>query len=63
MCQMSVILTDEKGETLIMKDAAELKVIAGGVQVNRMFERPKEIKEVKITSIDFLDGKVYLAPA
>ena len=63
MCQMSVILTDEKGETLIMKDAAELKVIAGGVQVNRMFERPKEIKEVKITSIDFLDGKVYLTPA
>ncbi|MEJ2689448.1 MAG: CooT family nickel-binding protein [Deltaproteobacteria bacterium] len=59
---MSVILEDDQGENLIMKNVAELKVTPTGIQLNKMFERPHSIQEVTITRIDFLDGKVYLAP-
>lgn len=62
MCQMSVILEDDKGENLIMKNVAELKVTPTGIELNKMFERPRSVQEVTITRIDFLDGKVFLAP-
>lgn len=60
MCQMSVVLEDSQGESLIMKNVSELKVTAAGIELNQMFERPREIQEVAITRIDFLGGKVYL---
>ena len=61
MCQMSVVVEDEKGERVIMKNVSELSVSSVGVQLNRMFERPIEVKDVVITKIDFLGGKVYLS--
>ena len=63
MCQMSVVLEDDKGESLLMKNVSELKVTQAGIQLSQMFERPKDIKDVAITRIDFLGGKVYLAPS
>lgn len=62
MCQMSVVLKNGESETLVMKNVAELKVTPTGIQLNQMFERPQAIEKVGITRIDFLDGKVYLAP-
>lgn len=63
MCQMSVVLEENQAESLIMKNVAELQVTPTGIQLNQMFERPREIHDVTITRIDFLGGKVYLAPS
>ncbi|MCK5070174.1 MAG: CooT family nickel-binding protein [Desulfocapsa sp.] len=60
MCQMSVVVRTAEKEELIMESTTRLEVKNGGVEVSTFFEEPKFVPEVKVQSIDFLGGKVFL---
>lgn len=60
MCQISVIVEREGKEENILNNVTMLDVGPDGVVLSTFFEEPKEIKNVIISRIDFLGGKVFL---
>ncbi|MBU0480179.1 MAG: CooT family nickel-binding protein [Proteobacteria bacterium] len=62
MCQMSVMLEKNGDPELIMENASRLEATDDGVTVTTLFEAPKTIPAVRVTRIDFLNGKVFLGP-
>ena len=60
MCQISVVLEREDGQEAVMENVTRLDVTSDGVVLSTFFEEPKEVKNVAITSIDFLGGTVVL---
>jgi predicted RNA-binding protein len=57
---MSVVKTENDQEELIMESVTRLEVRDNGVEVNTFFEEPRFVPDVKVKSIDFLGGKVFL---
>ena len=60
MCQMSVFLDKKDSPETIMENVSLLEVIDNGVKVSTLFEEPKTIPHVRVTKIDFMNGKVFL---
>ncbi|MDW7772906.1 MAG: CooT family nickel-binding protein [Desulfobulbaceae bacterium] len=60
MCQISVVVERESGREKIMDNVTGLVVTPAGVSLSTFFEEPEEIRNVHITSIDFLGGTVVL---
>ncbi|TBV80087.1 MAG: CooT family nickel-binding protein [Desulfobulbaceae bacterium] len=61
MCQMSVLLSRPEEEELVAENASLLEVEDDGVKISALFEDPRIVHGVKVTRIDFLAGKVWLA--
>jgi predicted RNA-binding protein len=60
---MNIVLAGESGEETILENASLLEVTEEGVQVSTLFDEPRLIEKVMVKKIDFLNGKVTLAPA
>ncbi|MFZ5772641.1 MAG: CooT family nickel-binding protein [Thermodesulfobacteriota bacterium] len=62
MCQMSVVY--EKNGTIktVMENATYLEAEAGGIRISTLFEEPRVIAAAYVKKIDFMGGKVILAP-
>jgi len=61
MCQMNVMLDQEGEHQLVMEGVTLLEVKNGGVEISTLFDAPKQINNVVVTSIDFNSGKVILS--
>jgi len=60
MCQISVVV-ERKGELeKVMDNVTGLQVTETGVVLTTFFEEPLAVKDVSISRIDFLGGKVFL---
>ena len=62
MCQMSVEYEENGAAKTVMENATYLEVTAEGIRVSTLFEEPKDIAGAYVKSIDFMGGKVTLAP-
>ena len=62
MCQISVVVEREGSLETLMDNVTRLEVEDCGVVLTSFFEEPKRIADVSISHIDFLGGKVFLAP-
>lgn len=60
MCQVSVVLEQDGGQTKIMENVTLLEVLPDGVTVSTLFEEPKIVSGVRLKKIDFLGGAVIL---
>jgi len=60
MCQISVVVEREGEEEKVLDNVTSLDVVADGVVLSTFFEEPKEVKNVIISRIDFIGGKVFL---
>ncbi len=60
MCQISVVVEREGEEEKILDNVTRLDVVEDGVVLSTLFEEPKEVRDVVISRIDFLGGKVSL---
>ena len=60
MCQISVVVEREGKEEKVLDNVTRLDVVEDGVVLSTLFEEPKEVKNVTISRIDFLGGKVSL---
>ena len=49
-------------EVLMFEDVTNLVVDSDGMKISTLFEGPKAVKHVAISSIDFTAGKVFLQP-
>ena len=62
MCQMSVMLEkDDQSEELVMENASLLEVKEEGVEISSLFDPPQLLTGVKVSKIDFMNGKVLLS--
>ncbi len=62
MCQMNIMLETAGDHELVMEGVTLLEVKNGGVEISTLFDAPKQINDVVVTSIDFNSGKVILSP-
>lgn len=62
MCQMSVILEENGEEKTIMENVSRLETTNEGISISTLFEEPALIENSFVKKIDFMGGKVYLAP-
>jgi len=62
MCQMSVVYEANGTTKTVMENVTYLEAGADGIRVSTLFEEPKVIAAAYVKKIDFLGGKVTLAP-
>ncbi|MFO7760056.1 MAG: CooT family nickel-binding protein [Thermodesulfobacteriota bacterium] len=62
MCQMSVVINENREEKTIMENVTYLETTDEGISLSTLFEEPSLIKDSYVKKIDFMGGKVYLAP-
>ena len=62
MCQMSVVYEENGIMKTVMENVTYLETAAEGIKVSTLFEEPKVIAAAYVKKIDFLGGKVTLAP-
>jgi len=62
MCQMSVVYEENGIMKTVMENVTYLETAAEGITVSTLFEEPKVIAAAYVKKIDFLGGKVTLAP-
>ena len=60
MCQISAVVEREGGQEKVMDNVTRLDVTSDGVLLSTFFEEPVKVKNVCISSIDFLGGTVVL---
>lgn len=60
MCQMTVILERDGEQEVVAENASLLEVVADGVEISTLFDRPRLLPQVRVRRIDFLGGKVIL---
>lgn len=60
MCQMSIVVEKDGVEELMFEDVTNLVVDSDGMKISTLFEGPKAVEHVAISSIDFTGGKVFL---
>lgn len=60
MCQTNVLLEKSGQEELLLENVTSLEVLENCLKITTLFDGPKELTEVSISSIDFADGKVLL---
>ncbi len=63
MCQITAVLHEAGQERVVLENVTELEVKDNGLLLQTMFDEPKKLQGVVVTRIDFLGGRVYLAPA
>ena len=61
MCQTNIVLRTNGDETTIAENASFLEITPEGVTIGTLFEQSKLLKDVAITKIDFMEGRVYLS--
>lgn len=62
MCQMSVVYEKNGATETVMENVTYLEAIAGGIRVSTLFEEPRVVAGAYVRKIDFMGGKVTLAP-
>ncbi len=62
MCQMSIILEEKGEQKTLMENVTLLESSENNITVSTMFEEPKVISGAYVKKIDFMGGKVTLAP-
>ena len=60
MCQISVVVEHDGGQEKVMDNVTGLQVTDKGVVLTTFFEEPLSVRDVVISRIDFLGGKVVL---
>jgi len=64
MCQMTIVLEEEDGRTqTVLENASFLEAGDNAVTVGALFEEPKVVAGARVKRIDFMEGRVTLAPA
>lgn len=62
MCQMRVVMEKDGKEELLLENVTSIEIQEKAVAVTTLFEGSREIAGVAIRHMDFLAGKVFLAP-
>ncbi len=62
MCQMRVVMEKDGAEEMLFENVTGIEVLANGLSVTTLFEGSQEIAGAVIRRMDFLAGKVFLAP-
>ena len=62
MCQMSVVYEEDGTVKTVMENASYLEAEGDGIRVSTLFEEPRVIAAAYVKKIDFMGGKVILAP-
>lgn len=62
MCQMSVVFEKNSEQETVMENVTLLEASDGKITVSTLFEEPKTITDAYVKKIDFMGGKVILAP-
>jgi predicted RNA-binding protein len=62
MCQMSVVYEKNGATETVMENVTLLEAGADGIRVSALFEEPRVIAAAYVKKIDFMGGKVFLAP-
>lgn len=60
MCQISVVVEDNGEQEKVMDNVTGLQVTDEGIVLTTFFEEPLSVKNMVISKIDFLGGKVVL---
>ncbi len=63
MCQMTAVVCEDGQERVVLENVTELEVKEEGLRLQTMFDEPRDLPGMAVTRIDFLAGRVYLAPA
>lgn len=63
MCQMRVVMEKDGKEELLLENVTRIDIHDKRVAVTTLFEGEREIPDTVIQRLDFLSGKVFLAPA
>ena len=63
MCQMRVVMEKDGKEELLLENVTRIDIRDKRVAVTTLFEGEREIPDAVIQRLDFLSGKVFLAPA
>ncbi|MBU0909491.1 MAG: CooT family nickel-binding protein [Proteobacteria bacterium] len=62
MCQMSVVYEKNGTTKTVMENVTFLEAEGDDIRVSTLFEEPKVIAAAYVKKIDFMGGKVTLAP-
>ena len=62
MCQMRVVMEKDGNEEVILENVTSINILEKGIAVTTLFEGASEIADAVIRRMDFLSGKVFLAP-
>ncbi len=62
MCQMRVVMEKDGNEEVIHENVTNIDILENGIAVTTLFEGSSEIAGAVIRRMDFLSGKVFLAP-
>ena len=63
MCQMNIVVDQDGIEDILFADVTNLVVNKGNMTITTLFEGSREVKDMTITAIDFMAGKVFLKKA
>lgn len=63
MCQMRVVMEKDGKEELLLENVTSIEILEKAVAVTTLFEGSREISDAVVRHMDFLSGKVFLAPA
>lgn len=62
MCQMSIIFEENGEEKNVLENVTLLETDGDKITVSALFEEPEIIPSAYVKKIDFMGGKVTLAP-
>ena len=62
MCQMSIVFEENGQEKTVMENVTLLETDGDKITVSALFEEPETIPSDYVKKIDFMGGKVTLAP-
>lgn len=62
MCQMSIIFEENGEEKTVLENVTLLETDGDKITVSALFEEPEIIPSAYVKKIDFMGGKVTLAP-
>lgn len=63
MCQMRVVMEKDGKEEVMLENVTGIEILEKGLAVTTLFEGSREIADAVVRRMDFLAGKVFLAPA
>ncbi|MBC8208911.1 MAG: CooT family nickel-binding protein [Desulfobulbaceae bacterium] len=57
---MTVVLEENGSESTIVEGATRLDVVGDLIRVSSFFEEPVEVADARVSSVDFLGGRLVL---